>query len=126
MPAGRPTKYKASMCQELIDFMAQGYSKEATAAHLGISKDTLYAWDKKHKEFSDAIKEGEQQSRLWWEKIGMGGMVGKVPGFNASTWIFNMKNRHGWTDKKEVTGPDGGELPVSITVKYVDPTPKKA
>lgn len=114
------------MGQELIDFMAQGYSKEATAAHLGISKDTLYAWNNKHPEFSDAIKEGEQQSRLWWEKIGMGGMVGKVPGFNASTWIFNMKNRHGWTDKKEVTGHEGGEIPIGIKVTYVDGNPGKS
>lgn len=110
MPAGRPTKYKPEMCQQVIDFMAQGYSKEATAAQIGIAKDTLYEWVKKHTEFSDAIKEGEDKSRLWWEKIGMAGMVGKVPGFNATTWIFNMKNRHNWADKSEVSGKDGAPM----------------
>ena len=115
MPAGRPTKYKKEYCQQVVDFMAQGYSKEATAAHINIAKDTFYAWEKKHAEFSDAIKEGEQKSRLWWEKIGMGGMVGKVPGFNATTWIFNMKNRHGWVDKKEITGKDGGSFNITVT-----------
>ena len=103
MSIGRPTKYKAEYCQKLVDFMAQGYSKEATAAHLDISKDTLYNWDKKHQAFSDAIREGEIKSRLFWEKTGMAGMLGKLPGFNATTWIFNMKNRHGWADKKDLT-----------------------
>ena len=116
----RPTKYRKEMCQELIDSMSEGFSKEATAAKLGISKDTLYRWDKEHPEFSDAIKEGEIKSQLFWEEIGMDGMRGKIQGFNATTWIFNMKNRHNWTDKKEVSGPDGGDIPVRFIVDYVD------
>lgn len=122
MPAGRPTKYDPAMCQELIDFMAQGYSKEATAAKLGIAKDTLYAWDKKHTEFSDAIKEGEIKSLLFWEKTGMAGMLGKLPGFNSTAWIFNMKNRHKWADKQEtkVTGVMGVRDLSNMTQQELD------
>ena len=111
----RPTKYKPEMCQAIIDAMSKGYSKEAAAHEIGIAKDTFYAWDKKHKEFSDAIKEGEKASRHFWEKLGIAGAMGKVPGFNATSWIFNMKNRHGWADKKEISGKDGADIILKIT-----------
>ena len=111
MPAGRPTKYKKSMCEEVVPFMSQGFSQKALAGHLGISEETLYQWIKQHPEFSESVKDGSTQSAIWWEKVGMTGMVGKIAGFNATTWIFNMKNRHGWTDKTETT--HGGEIGIT-------------
>ena len=108
MTAGRPTKYRKEMCEEVISFMAQGFSKAEAAAHLGISEETFHQWKKAKPEFSESVKEGSRQSSLWWAKIGMAGMTGKIAGFNATTWIFNMKNRHGWKDKQEITG-EGGE-----------------
>lgn len=114
---GRPTKYKQEMCQQAIDFMAKGFSKHETAAELGITRETLYQWEKANDEFSYAIKEGENQSNLWWAKIGMAGMTGKISGFNAATWIFNMKNRHGWKDKIETSG--------SVEVKFSNLSPEE-
>lgn len=29
---------------------------------------------------------------------------------NAAVWIFMMKNMHGWRDKRELSGPDGGPI----------------
>lgn len=113
MPAGRPTKYKKEFCQIAIDEMAKGFSKEAVAGILGIAKDTLYNWIKKHKEFSDAIKKGEALSLLQWEKIGMAGTLGKTQNFSAASWIFNMKNRHGWKDKQEHEHT-GGSSPIAM------------
>ena len=98
---GRPTKYRKEMCKKLVDFMAKGFSKEATAAHLDISKETLYDWGKNIPEFSDAIRKGELKSLLFWENIGMDGMTGQIPGFGPSIWVFNMKNRHKWRDQPE-------------------------
>ena len=50
----------------------------------------------------DSIKVGRAKSVLFWEKIGMLGMMGKIPNFSASTWIFQMKNRWGWSEKLSV------------------------
>ena len=111
----RPTKYKKEMCDKVVPFMAQGYSQKALAGHLEISEDTLYAWIKEHPEFSESVKDGSTQSAIWWEKVGMTGMVGKIAGFNATTWIFNMKNRHGWTDKTDVNHGGQSDNPIAYT-----------
>jgi hypothetical protein len=113
---GQPTKYRESMCQEVIEFMKQGYSKEAASAHLGISEESFYQYIKQHKEFSEAVKEGTRQSLLFWEKLGIQGASGGE--INAPTWIFNMKNRFGWRDKQEISGdPEKPLVPVlNVTI----------
>lgn len=103
-PFGRPTKYNPDFCDVVREVMAKGYSKEAVAGHLQISKDTLYAWEKEHKDFSDALKHGVELSRKFWEKIALDHITHTAKGkqLNSTVWIFNMKNRFGWSDKKEI------------------------
>ena len=99
---GRPTKYDGPYhSEEVIKYMSKGYSKEACAGLFGISKQTFYNWASKHPEFLDAIKRGETASLLYWERTGLEG-VQSGNKFNATVWIFNMKNRFGWRDKKEL------------------------
>lgn len=115
MPAGRPTKYRPEYCQQIIDHMAQGLSKEAFAGAIGVHKETIYNWAEANPEFSDAIKNGEQVCRLFWESLGIQGATGS-DAFNATAWIFNMKNRfhEEWRDRHEHTGADGGALVVQV------------
>ena len=103
-PVGRPTKYKSEYCDLLIKVMKKGFSFEAVAGHIGISKDTLYDWAKTIPEFSDAKRIGLQYSQLFWEKIAVDHLIENPKGdkINSSVWIFNMKNRFNWTDKKEI------------------------
>lgn len=100
---GRPTLYREEYCEQVIEHMAQGYSFESFAAVIGTHRDTLYEWCDKHEEFSDARKNAQMVSQYFWEKIGVAGMLGKLPGFNTGVWVFNMKNRFNWTDKREDT-----------------------
>ena len=100
----RPTKYNPDYCDKAIEVMKRGFSKEAVAGHLDITKKTLYNWMGKHKEFLHAIKKGEEYSRVFWEELGIE-MVTAGQG-NATAWIFNMKNRFDWKDKSEFTGKD--------------------
>lgn len=114
MPGGRPTKYRREMCEVAEAFLSEGYSKEALAGNLRIAKDTLYRWIEEHGQFSDAIKRGEAAGQVMWETMGLDGAQGKIEGFNAAAWIFNMKNRHGWRDKQEVTGGGGVALVINV------------
>lgn len=102
-PMGRPTIYKSEYCLELIKHMADGFSFEAFGAIAHCCKDTLYEWLKKHPEFADAKRLAESYGRYFWEKAGQDGMTcTDGERFNATVWVFNMKNRFGWRDSKDV------------------------
>lgn len=102
MPAGRPSKYKKKYCEELIKHMSLGFGFDSFAADVSVHKDTLYEWAKQHKEFSDAKKLGQAKCLKYWERIGILGASGKLKGFNPVAYIFNMKNRFGWSDKTDL------------------------
>lgn len=114
MPAGRPSKYKSAYCKTAVEFLAQGYSVTALAGHIGVNRDTVFEWAKRHAEFSDALKRGQALAALWWEDVLRD--VGKTGIGNASAAIFGVKNRSRaeWRDKQEVehTGKDGGPVEV--------------
>ena len=93
---GRPTKYKEEYCEKLVAHMAKGLSYESFAGLIGVHRETLYEWERKHEIFSDSKKIGKEKCLLFYETIGVQGMLGKIPNFNATTWIFKMKNKFGW------------------------------
>lgn len=99
MVKGRPSKYDPRLCDLALSYLSKGYSKQALAGKLGISRETLYEWCRTHEDFSDTIKKGEAKSLMFWEEKGMDGMMGKTKGFNSIVWIFTMKNRFGWSDQ---------------------------
>ena len=121
MPAGRPSKYDPAYCDAVKAFMGDGYSIAATAGMLKVSRQTIYQWAEDHPEFSDALNEGRTLAAIWWEQkareIAIGGEG------NATMVIFGLKNRVAdeWRDKQqtELSGPDGGALPMSLTIRNV-------
>lgn len=136
MAGGRPSKYKPEFCDKLFAHMATGLPYETFAAEIGVGRDTLYGWEKKFKEFSDAKKRAREAQYKALTTVGMSGMVGKIttvtsrttktvtrkingeevsettvtetlaPGFNATAWIFFMKNCFGWRDIVEISEDD--------------------
>ena len=103
MKAGRPTKYDPKYCQQLIDHMNGGLSFEAFGGKVDVTEKTLYNWRRKHRAFLRSYKKGLLKSLLHWEEMGHD-MVLAGQG-NATTWIFNMKNRfrkQGWSDMRVI------------------------
>jgi hypothetical protein len=112
--AGRPSKYDPKFIEEMHTFMADGYSFEAFAGHIGVCHDTLNEWAKVHPEFSVAKNVAISASRKWWDQVGRAGMTGKIKGFNATVWVFSMKNRFGWRDMVDMKSQEKK----TITMKY--------
>jgi len=104
MPAGRPTKYDPSICEQVVAMGKYGASKAEMALELDIDYTTFLAWQEKHEEFSKAVKRAEQNSKGWWERLGRQATIGEVEGFNPTSFIFNMKNRfkEDWKDRHDV------------------------
>lgn len=102
MKTGRPIKYDPRYCREVVQWMARGFSILSYAGKIGVDERTIYYWVKKYPDFFQSIKTGKAKSVLFWEMVGMLGMMGKIPGFSPVTWIFQMKNRLGWSDKLSV------------------------
>ena len=102
MSRGRRSKYDPKYCRDIVSWMSRGFSILSYAGKIGVDKNTLYSWAKNNPEFLTSLNVGKAKSVLFWERIGMLGMMGKIPNFSASTWIFQMKNRLGWSDKLTV------------------------
>lgn len=118
---GRPTKYKPEYCEQLIKHMAMGLSYETFGATINVAQSTVYLWEK-HPEFSEAKKEGFDKSRLFWERLGTAGAMGKIKNFNVTAWIFSMKNRFKWTDRLESNVNHGGQIEIPA-VKFIVESP---
>lgn len=110
---GRPTLYKLEYCDRLIEHMGKGLSFEAFAGLIGVSKQTLYDWEKTHAEFLDAKHRATEACRYWWEKQGVDGLFTETTrdgresttrSINARIWEINMKNRFKWKDRIEHSG----------------------
>lgn len=56
--AGAPTKYRKVYCELAEALLGQDLHLTHVAAHLRVSIDTIYEWQKQHPEFSDAIARG--------------------------------------------------------------------
>lgn len=94
-------KYNPIFDQKLIEHMSLGFSFESFAGVVGVTRQSLYNWEKKFKSFKKAKGIGVSKSLMFWEALGIDG-THKGKGFNAASWIFNMKNRFGWSNKEEI------------------------
>lgn len=99
-------------------------SIEGLARFLGISKDTIYQWEKIHPEFSDVLHtlRSEQADRL----INMG-----LSGDYNPVIARLLLTKHGYAERTELAGPDGKAIVTETHVKIIrdkttGPTPDGA
>lgn len=114
MMAGRPTKYKPDFCKQIVSLMADGLSIEEVAYKFDVHVDTLYEWEKRHPEFSEAKKKGVNASYVWWLRSGRVNLENTK--FSATLFYMNMKNRFGWKDRHDISG-DGLTVNLVVTNK---------
>lgn len=130
---GRPTKYRPEYAQQARNYCELGATDADLARFFGISRWTIYHWQAMHPEFAEALKLGKLgpdarvERSLYQRAVGYdieseqifydkdtgkpvrAQTVEHIPADPASA-IFWLKNRCGWRDRKELTGPDGEPL----------------
>ncbi|MEQ9634612.1 MAG: hypothetical protein RLW68_00860 [Devosia marina] len=114
----RPTTYDPAYCEQVLELGKEGASKAEMAFALGCARSTFALWEETHPEFSEAVKTAVGFSQGWWESQGRKSVFGATPNFNATAFIFNMKNRFpaDWRDKQEVE--QSGEVGVTFKTVY--------
>jgi len=109
---GRPSEYDPSHCDQVVELGKMGKSKAQIAAALGVSRQTLHNWAAAHPEFLDAVKSAHDLALAWWEDRGQESLTADK--FNATAFIFQMKNRFSedYRDKqeREHSGANGGPI----------------
>lgn len=120
-----PLEITEEFCEKAEQYAAQGLSVEQIALCLGIGESTLYNKQTKYKEFKDAIKRGrasgiQQVTNSLFNKA--------LKGDNIAA-IFFLKNRdpNNWEEiqKRQISGPDGKNLPPAKTIIEVVHVDKK-
>ena len=105
MPAGRPSLYKPSYCDEVINVCAEGLSLTGFAGVIGVSRSTISEWCSEHQEFSIACRKALAKRALWLER----GMLDKdATGPMVTARRFGLVNANmgdepsDWREKSEV------------------------
>lgn len=113
MPAGRPSDYDIAHCETVIELGRQGKSLAQMASHFDIGRTTIDRWGDDHPEFREALTRAKAHAQSWWEDQGVSGMTADK--FNAAVWKKSMEARfrEDYTERKEVSGPEGG--PIEVT-----------
>lgn len=96
---GRPSKYNKETVPKLQKFIKKmtvtnfwsHCGKSSVAFYLDVTRETIYDWERKFPEFSDAIKKWEIKRDMLFLQIKS----------KQGAWIFLAKNWLGMTDKME-------------------------
>lgn len=123
MPAGRPSKYDPSFCDQVIASGAEGKTLAEMADDLDIDRSTLADWTERHEEFSRAVKRGLEKAQAWWERNGRLATFGGIEGYNSTSFIFNMKNRFKDEWREKVETEHSGQVTVNKVVREFHDAP---
>lgn len=108
--SGRPTKYKPEYCDEVVELAKTGASMAEICSHFDICRQTIDNWAATYPKFLEALTRAKLHAQAWWEAIGRQGLVANK--FNGKIWEVSMRARfrHDYTERKELTGKDGGPI----------------
>ena len=123
--AGRPSDYTPDIVKKAWAYANGGGEKvgdlvpsvAGLACQIGVRRETCHAWAKDEtKEFSNILSTIAEKQERQLLNGGLGGV------FNPSITKM-MMTKHGYSDatKNEVSGPNGGAIPVEIKRTIVDP-----
>lgn len=124
-PGGRPQSYTPEMCRQVEELGERGKSFTQIAVKLGVTRQTLHNWAKRHPEFFDALTRAREAALAYWEDFGEAGITAEK--FNAAVWSKIIASR--WPEEygKETapelrTVVDTGDMkPKTLDLSVVDP-----
>ena len=97
----KTSKDRKRLCAEYILHVRSGLSDECFPP---CDPQTLRKYMARFpSDFDIDLMEAARRERIeFWEKVGRDGTIGRIRGFNAKSWQFNMQNRAGWKERSAV------------------------
>jgi len=122
---GRPSKYSPEMLKETEKYLEEAVPEnmdlpmvEGLAIRLNVSKQALYRWAKKHKDFRNALRRLKMLQKLHLAKIGIYG--GKEINATIVALMLRVNHKMVETTKQDITSK--GEkvlvMPSELVNKY--------
>jgi len=91
-----------------VELSQKGKCKAQIARDWQISRETIYEWERKYPEFSDAVKRGVEYCEAWYMDIGQAAMVNKAKDAEGRPikvelgfYVWMTKNICKWSEKIE-------------------------
>jgi hypothetical protein len=127
-------KYNDEMPSNLIKYMRQGHSFEASCGFLGVSRQAGYDWAKKYDEFKEAKRLGETYSLRYMEQLALACATGVMPDvlkesgskkLNTTMIIFILKTRFHKIYGEKLKLQNSDDAGVEVTLNYAKNTKKR-
>jgi hypothetical protein len=115
-----PTKLTPELQDRVVAYVRAGNYVETAAAAAGVSKVSLYDWLKRgargeapYDAFADAMAQAVAMAEA--RDVALIGKAAETQ-WQAAAWRLERKfpDRYGRRERHEVSGPDGGPIPVAV------------
>jgi len=98
----RPTKYTPETVKKILDALAAGNTRKASALYAGIGENTLGDWLNRFRDFRDAVENAEARA-----EVGHVLNIRKAAGdgtWTASAWWLERRRHQDWgkVDRVEI------------------------
>lgn len=113
IPAGisPACKYKPQACEAILEIASKGGHISTMMNAVGIrSKSTWASWKQRYPEFKEAVEHAEIISQSFYEQLGLQGIMGTIPNFNATTYALVMNNKFSNEYKRNPSGSGPTEI----------------
>lgn len=102
---------KAAQSSGWADILVREYREGAddveVMSALNLTREEFKTNYESNPTFKKLVDIGRVHSAAFWRTIARKNLTSKE--FNSSVWSFNMKNRHGWAEKSEVSSSEVSE-----------------
>jgi hypothetical protein len=97
---GRKTKYEPERVARILDLLRSGNTRGTSAVASGISQDTFANWCARYSDFSEQVKEAEQEAvTRYLGHIEQAAIKGS---WQAAAWILERRHYQEWGRKDRV------------------------
>ena len=110
--AGRPTKYTPERAQHIKDALRAGNTRTASVLSCGIAYSTFLDWLEAYPHFASDIEKAEAEAEM--RKVRVIDEAAEVTWQAAAWWLERRRSKDYGRTLKEVSGPDGGPIPVAV------------